>query len=116
MESLAYELIEKLLKFGKKKIAVTGFETPGAVMTFGFDKEIFTDTREKHAASYPGTGDIFASALLGFFLEGESFEVSTKKACEFTATVIEYTMQFPTPHRDGVMLEPCLKYLIRREL
>lgn len=112
LETLADELISKLLKFGQKKIAVTGFETSDSVITFGSDGNgIFTDKRERHAASYPGTGDIFASALLGYFLDGESFKLSTQKACAFTAKVIEYTMQFPTPHREGVMLEPCLKFL-----
>ena len=114
IENLAEELIEKLLKFGKKKIAVTGFEMPESVITFGTDKSgIFTDKKARHAASYPGTGDIFASTLLGYFLDGNSFEDATHKACDFTAKVIEYTMQFPTPHRDGVMLEPCLKFLFQ---
>lgn len=112
IENLADELIEKLLAFGKKKIAVTGFETQTKVITFGTDGNgIFTDKKDRHAASYPGTGDIFASTLLGYFLDGKSFEEATRKACAFTAKVIEYTMQFPTPHRDGVMLEPCLRYL-----
>lgn len=112
IENLADELIEKLLGFGNKKIAVTGFETPKKVITYGTDgKGMFTDKRDRHSASYPGTGDIFASALLGYFLEGDRFEDATHKACAFTARVIEYTMRFPTPRRDGVMLEPCLKYL-----
>ena len=112
IKNLADELMEKLLVFGKKKIVITGFETSNEVITFGTDGNgIFTDKRERHAASYPGTGDIFASTLLGYFLDGYSFEESTHKACAFTARVIEYTMQFPTPHREGVMLEPCLKYL-----
>lgn len=114
IEGLADMLIEKLLKFGKKKIAVTGFETPEAVITFGTDGNgVFTDKKDRHAASYPGTGDIFASTLLGYFLDGDSFKDATHKACAFTAKVIEYTMQFPTPHRDGVMLEPCLKFLFQ---
>lgn len=112
IESLARALIEKLLKFGDKKIAVTGFETSDAVITYGTsDNEIFVDKKERRSASYPGTGDIFASALLGYFMSGDFFENATHKACGFTAKVIGYTMQFPTPHREGVMLEPCLKFL-----
>ena len=112
IENLAYELIEKLLSFGQKKIAVTGFETADTVLTYGKDEGgIFSDRKARHSASYPGTGDIFASTLLGYFLGGDGFEEATRKACGFTARVIEYTMRFPTPHRDGVMLEPCLKLL-----
>lgn len=109
---LANSLIKKLLRFGQKKIAVTGFESADSVLTLGVDSDgIFTDERPKHSASYPGTGDVFASVLLGSILNGESFKDSVHKACGFTAEVIEYTMQFPTPHREGVMLEPCLKHL-----
>lgn len=109
---LANSLIKKLLRFGQKKIAVTGFESADSVLTLGVDSDgIFTDERPKHSASYPGTGDVFASVLLGSILNGESFKDSVHKACGFTAKVIEYTMQFPTPHREGVMLEPCLKHL-----
>ena len=112
IEALAHALIEKLLKFGDKKIAVTGFESADHIITYGVsDNEIFVDKKKRRAASYPGTGDIFASTLLGYFISGDSFKDATHKACAFTAKVIEYTMQFPTPHREGVMLEPCLKYL-----
>ncbi len=112
IESLADELISKLFGLGAKKIAVTGFETADSVITFGSEgKEIFEDKRARLSASYPGTGDIFASALLGYFLDGDGFVKATHKACKFTSEVIKYTMRFPTPHREGVMLEPCLKLL-----
>ena len=112
VEALALTLIEKLSRLGAKKIAVTGMESPEHVLTFGTDGgKVFCDKRPRLSASYPGTGDIFASVLLGKLLSGESFESATHAACAFTAEVIGYTMRFPTPHRDGVMLEPCLKKL-----
>jgi len=105
-------LLEKLGRLGAEKIAVTGFETAEKVITFGRDGNVdFKDERARLAAGYPGTGDIFASVLLGAFLAENDFAAATRKACDFTAKVIEYTMKFPTPHRDGVMLEPCLKLL-----
>ena len=113
VENLARSLIEKLLKMGPEKIAITGFETEGSVLTFGTDGDgIFTNEIPRLCASYPGTGDIFASTLLGRVLKGDSFREATHKACAFTAEVIGYTMRFPTPHREGVMLEPCLKSLL----
>ena len=113
LEALAGELIEKLFLLGAKKIAVTGFVSQKSVITFGSEGgEIFADRQDRLSASYPGTGDLFASALLGYFLDGNSFANSTRKACKFTSEVINYTMRFPTPHRDGVMLEPCLRLLL----
>ena len=111
-EDLAQDLISKLFKMGAKKIAVTGFATPDSIITYCSEGgEIVKDEQSRLSASYPGTGDIFASALLGYFLEGNSFSDSTRKACHFTSEVINYTMRFSTPHREGVMLEPCLKLL-----
>ena len=113
VEALACELIGKLTQMGVKKIAVTGFETSSSVLTFGTDGDgIFKNENARLSASYPGTGDIFASTLLGRVLAGDSFREATHKACAFTAEVIGYTMRFPTPHRDGVMLEPCLRSLL----
>lgn len=112
VEGLAEELIDKLSRMGAKKIAVTGFEACGSVLTFGTEGNgIFTNRKARLSASYPGTGDIFASTLLGRALAGDSFQAAVNKACDFTAAVIDYTMKFPTPHREGVMLEPCLKLL-----
>lgn len=111
---LAQTLIRKLSKFGNKQIVMTGLETADSIITCGVtEKGMFIDERERHAASYPGTGDIFASTLLGYLINGDDLETATHKACKFTARVIEYTMKFPTPHRNGVMLEPCLKFLFR---
>ena len=112
IEKTALSLLEKLSGLGASKIAVTGFETPQKVITFGKDGDnYFKDERTRISAGYPGTGDLFASVLLGCFLSERDFAKATHKACDFTAKVIEYTMQFDTPHRDGVMLEPCLKLL-----
>ena len=112
VESTALSLIEKLSVLGPQKIVITGIETDHKVFSFGNDNgNVFIDSRTKLSAGYPGTGDIFASVLLGETLKGKSFKDATLAACKFTAEVIEYTMQFPTPHREGVMLEPCLSKL-----
>ena len=112
-DALAKDLLKKLSALGAKKIAVTGFEVKDGVVTYGYDEgRIFTDRRPRISAGYPGTGDLFASTLLGFYLGGRDFESSTLSACKFTAEVIEYTSHYDTPRRDGVMLESCLKRLM----
>lgn len=116
LDDTALRLLEKLGKTGAQKIAVTGFETNDKVITYGKDgKDIFKDEKKRLSAGYPGTGDVFASVLLGNYLANKDFADATRKACDFTAKVIEYTMQFPTPHRDGVMLEPCLNLLFQEK-
>ena len=113
VEAVAVSLIEKLSESGANKIVITGMETCDRVFTFGVDGSLpFADRRPRLSAGYPGTGDIFASVLLGETLRGKNFVEATSAACGFTAEVIEYTMKFSTPHRDGVMLEACLGKLI----
>ena len=113
IEAAALSLIEKLSRFGAGKIAITGIESTDRVFTFGLDgTKTFIDSRPRLSAGYPGTGDIFASVVLGEVLGGKCFRDAVASACRFTAEVIEYTMQFSTPHREGVMLEACLGSLI----
>ena len=113
VEKVALALMEKLSSFGVRNIAITGMETFEKVYTFGVDSDnSFVDSRPRLSAGYPGTGDIFASVVLGEKLKGKCFREAVSSACGFTAEVIKYTMGFPTPHRDGVMLEACLGKLI----
>ena len=58
-----------------------------------------------HSQNFPGTGDIFASVLLGKLLRTQSFEDSCAYAADFIATVIRESAKIPTPVRDGVALE-----------
>ncbi len=112
--TVADELLEKLKATGAKKIVITGFASKDNVFTFGTENgDGFVNSTKKVNASYPGTGDIFASVLLGKTTLGESFRQATDAACKFTADVIAYTLNFDTPHRDGVMLEPNLHKLFR---
>ena len=115
-EALAYVsgIAEKLLCFGVKKVVVTGIHYGNMVATYGYDTE---DGEFMHACEYvkhpyPGTGDLFASVLLGRLMRGKSFGASVSTASEFTKRVIEYSAQFDTPIRNGVAFEPFLRELI----
>ncbi len=64
--------------------------------------------------SYPGTGDIFASVLLGELLRDTPFQLAVEAAASFVAHLIRTSIQIPTPVREGVALEPELWRLIKR--
>ncbi len=63
-------------------------------------------------ASYPGTGDIFASVLLGKLLAGESFYSACEAAADFTAHLIRISCDVDSETRRGVALEPELWRLL----
>lgn len=113
-EAKAYadSLCKKLLCLGAKKIVITGIHYGGnKVGTYGYDGESFLYGRDHVDRSYPGTGDLFASVLLGELLRGKEFKNAVVSASEFTGKVIEYSSGFDTPTRNGVAFEPFLSEL-----
>ena len=62
--------------------------------------------------SYHGTGDIFASAFVGAWQQGNSLEDAVKIAADFTALCIRKTWENPA-HWYGVKFEEALPELIR---
>lgn len=69
---------------------------------------------------YPGTGDLFASAMLGAMLCGDTLEDACELAGEYVKDCIAYTMAQQTDPMHGVQFEKVLPRLIdgtyRREL
>lgn len=93
-----------------KKLAITGIELANDhIATLSYDstntehQSVHTLHRIKNG--YPGTGDLFASVLLGRVLENEDFH----KAVEFSGTVvaeiISDTSKYDTERREGLRLE-----------
>lgn len=73
--------------------------------------EIFYYAHKKVPQSYHGTGDIFASALVGSYLRGKSLYEAAEIAAEYTAVCIENTYKDPA-HWYGVKFETALPRLI----
>lgn len=111
------ELLYALVDLGAKRVAITGIVTDKSsnVATAGLDlsaksldKTPFSVNLHREGGSYPGTGDLFASVLLGKMLGGAPFTASVAAASAFVRDVIAVSERYDTPHRDGVALEPCL--------
>ena len=66
-------------------------------------------------ASYPGTGDIFASVLTGSLLKGDSLPIAMDRATKFAQLAIKHTFSYGTPSRNGVMFEQVLSWLSGNE-
>lgn len=69
---------------------------------------------------YPGTGDLFASVMLGAILGGDTLEDACELAGEYVKDCIAYTMAQQTDPMHGVQFEKVLPRLIdgtyRREM
>ncbi len=66
----------------------------------------------RYRRSFPGTGEVFSSTLLGSLLSGADFLDATEKAINFTCNVISLSQSSRFESRDGVLLEACLGELI----
>lgn len=109
-ECYVRDLLEKL---PGNDLALTGVgfrpdETGFAVRSGG---NITVHHHEKIGKSYHGTGDIFASALVGALACGKSLEESGRIAGDYTLRCIQITKREPA-HWYGVRFESALPELI----
>lgn len=103
-------------KYGCPYITVTGIEykkNDGVyVATAVLEEDKFSFIVNKHEGTgYPGTGDIFASVLLGHMLNGKRFDESASLASEYIKKLVCDTFAEGTPVRNGVLLEKNLGLL-----
>ena len=63
-------------------------------------------------AHYPGTGDIFASVIVGSLLQGVDLLESLTRGADFVTKAINNSFHSGNPIREGVLLEPILKDLM----
>lgn len=115
-EGYVLALLEKLSHICHGKIVVTGIGLAGGIVAnAGRDEDgrIFWVKRTCQDISYPGTGDIFASVLLGALMQGDSFEVACTRAADFIVLLIGESAKIDTPVRMGVALEPYLGELLK---
>ena len=117
-EALAFadQLLDHLSKITPERIVITGIPLESAqVANVGLDRDgtRFCIKRPHEGCSYPGTGDVFASVLLGSLLQGNGFLEASAAAADFTGDVIRSSALIPTEPRYGVALEPHLSKLIR---
>ena len=119
-EAFAGELAQKMTAFGAPRIVITGVPCGGEIGTYGLDireesRCAFFYRVSRQPKSFPGTGDIFASVLLGALMRGDALPDATRSAADFVGDVIAYSQECGEPTRDGVLLEPMLWKLAKGE-
>ena len=114
-EAFAAHLAKRLGEFTAAECVITGIVTAEGVGTY---TRCGLHVERLRGRGYPGTGDLFASVMLGKLLLAD--EVSADAVCraadfasEYVARVIEFSEKYgkDEPMRDGVLLEACLPML-----
>ena len=113
------ELIYRLSKMGIKNIVLTGVsfkEGTIGVATYNIDRDEFRYYgRDLIEGYYHGTGDIFASVLIGALANGGDLLDSAKKAVDFTVdSIIETRKMENYDEKYGVVFEKVLPKLFER--
>lgn len=114
-QATAKSWLLRLCRLGPKFVLITGVEMADSVIAnIGYDSERGAFWRvdcDYVPASYPGTGDIFASVVVGSILSGDSLPVAIERATRFLELAIKTTFGYGTDTRYGVMFERSLAWL-----
>ena len=116
-EEYVKRLLKELTDLGPRYAVLTGvsFEDDqlgGAA----YDKETdkyFTYFTHKEQKSFHGTGDLFASALVGALENGFSIEDGIRIAAEYTLSSLQATLKDPEGRWYGVNFEEALPTYLR---
>lgn len=111
-------LLEGLLELGPSKVVLTGVsfndKDIGCAVKCKDVEETVYFTSDKYSGIYYGTGDIFASALTGAYLQGKDIFKSAEIALDFTCGAIKRTFEAGTDTRLGVNFEQGIADYIKR--
>lgn len=108
------QLLNKLTDITPHRIVITGIHLcDNTLLNMGKDANgrRFCVATPRCGCNYPGTGDIFASVLLGFLLATDNFELACRRAADYCASLIRASVSVPSAVRYGVALEPHLPEL-----
>lgn len=113
-EAYINSLLEGLLALGAKRVVLTGVSY--------YEDEIGVLIRDKIGTSYyrhkriernfHGTGDIYASAMVGAWMRGNTLYDAARIAADYTVRCMEKTLDDET-HRYGVKFELAIPYLVK---
>lgn len=124
LEAFISHLLHSLAALGAERVVITGIPVIKGEKTTvttaaldlsptSLDRAPFYVSLPRLDARYHGTGELFASVLLGRLLNGYGFSATVSAASAFVRDVIDYSTKFDTPIREGIALEPCLRKLMK---
>ncbi|MGL4453954.1 MAG: pyridoxamine kinase [Sarcina sp.] len=109
----------KLSKFGIRDVIITSAPSIKGnefIDTVIYNKERHKLTRisvKKINKHYPGTGDAFASVLIGKILNNNSIEDASEFASNFVSKAITKSNEFEYDAKEGILLELVLNLLTK---
>lgn len=111
-----HKICRKLCEFGCRNVVITSVplkdkDLIGTAVYMKEDDKLHIIESVRQEKSYPGTGDIFTSVLLGSLMNGADLIKACECSCAFVEKCMNISSQYEYPSKEGVLLEKCLKYL-----
>ena len=104
--------LERLSLGGTRSVVITGVSAgEGEIGAASIDRgtgKISVAMTRREEGSFPGTGDLFASVLLGGLLREETLEKAAALAADFVRRAVRRTLDLGTPVLEGVQFEGLL--------
>ncbi|MBQ8063283.1 MAG: pyridoxamine kinase [Clostridia bacterium] len=111
------DLLKSLAALGPRYAVLTGVSfDPDKLGAVAYDREkdlFFSYFTERESRSSHGTGDLFASALVGALENGFSIEEGIKIACDYTLASLRATLKDPEGRWYGVNFEEALPVYLK---
>lgn len=115
-EAKARAWLERLSREGTRSVVLTGVQfREGQIGAGCFDREtgeVSFPSARLEPGSFSGTGDLFASVMLGGLLRGERLHAASARAVDFVQRCAAYTASRGGDLREGVMFEGLLRELV----
>lgn len=112
------DMLKSLTEMGPHTVIIKGItDENGNKVNIAYSKETEVFYKIPYVevpASYPGTGDVFASILIGAVLQGNTLEKAIKRASAFITAAIRETYLAKTDTREGILLERVLPLLFEQ--
>ena len=109
----ARELVDQLRQIGARSVLITSIRVDGQNMVTGYNHdrdEYISLEYTEIPVHFPGTGDMFSAILIGHLLRGETLLVSTRRAMDGVAMLIDLNRDNEDKNR-GIPVENFLHLL-----
>ena len=108
---------QRLLALGCRAAVITGIPEGGCLVNgvFAHGRPAEWLRVKRVARSFAGTGDVFSAVLCGEMLRLDDLHAAVERAAAFVYRAAAYTAAADAPEQGGIMFEPFLGELVRKE-
>lgn len=115
------QLGKRLTALGPKTVVITGVHMVEDGCEYIYNvvidqQQVSYAKSRSYGGGYSGTGDIYASILCGYLLQGRSASAAAQKAASFIEVALKETFEAGVDRNEGIFFEPHLGMLLEEDV